>query len=250
MPRKARKKANSQTYHVMIRGINRQQIFEDLEDSETFIKILEDVQQKSKFELYAYCLMGNHVHLMIKEGEENIETIFKRIGGKYVYYYNTKYERVGHLFQDRFKSEPIDTDSYFKVVLRYIHQNSVKAGICSKVEDYPYSSYSEFKQKAKMINTEYVFSILPQEDFFEFVNAPSDDVCLEIEAERRKAVTDEQAKKIIEKVSGCSNVTEFQNIDSTNKPKMIQKIYKKGVSIRQIIRLTGTSKYNVEKFIK
>ena len=72
----------------------------------------------------------------------------------------------------------------------------------------------------------------------------------ENEVERRKAVTDEQAKKIIEKVSGCSNVTEFQNIDSTNKPKMIQKIYKKGVSIRQIIRLTGTSKYNVEKFIK
>jgi hypothetical protein len=73
---------------------------------------------------------------------------------------------------------------------------------------------------------------------------------LRSEAERRKAVTDEQAKKIIEKVSGCSNVTEFQNIDSTNKPKMIQKIYKKGVSIRQIIRLTGVSKYNVEKFIK
>ena len=75
-------------------------------------------------------------------------------------------------------------------------------------------------------------------------------VCLEIEAERRKAVTDEQAKKIIEKISCCSNVTEFQNMNAKYKPKMIQKIYQKGVSIRQIIRLTGTSKYNVEKFIK
>ena len=133
MPRKAREKSESGIYHVMLRGINQQQIFEDEEDYNTFIKILEEVQQKSKFELFAYCLMGNHVHLMIKEGEENIETIFKRIGGKYVYYYNTKYERAGHLFQDRFKSEPIDTDSYFMVVLRYIHQNPIKAKICSNI---------------------------------------------------------------------------------------------------------------------
>ena len=250
MPRKARKKANSQMYHAMIRGINRQQIFEDAEDYSTFIRILEEVREKSKFELYAYCLMGNHVHLMIKECEETIETIFKRIGGKYVYYYNTKYERIGHLFGDRFKSEPIDTDSYFRVVLRYIHQNPIKAGICSKVEDYPYSSYAEYTQTAKIVNTEYVFSILPKEEFLEFINAPNDDACLEIETEHRKAVTDEQAKKIIEKVSGCSNVTEFQGLDADKKKKAIKTIYKKGVSIRQIIRLTGTTKYNVEKYIK
>jgi REP element-mobilizing transposase RayT len=234
----------------MIRGIDRQQIFEDEEDYTTFIKILEDVQEKSKFELFAYCLMGNHVHLMIKEGEENIETVFKRIGGKYVYYYNTKYERTGHLFGDRFKSEPIDTDSYFIVALRYIHQNPLKAGICSKIEDYPYSSYAEYTQKEKMINTEYVFSILPKEEFFEYVNAPNDDVCLEIETVRRKAITDEQAKKIIKKISGCSNVTEFQNLDAKHKQKSIQKIHQKGVSIRQINRLTGISKKTIELAIK
>ena len=95
-----------------------------------------------------------------------------------------------------------------------------------------------------------MFSILPKEEFLEFVNAPNEDVCLEIETEHRKSVTDERAKKIIEKVSGCSNVTEFQGLDADKKKKAIKKIHNKGVSIRQIIRLTGTTKYNVEKYMK
>ena len=101
-----------------------------------------------------------------------------------------------------------------------------------------------------MINTEYIFSILPKKEFFEYVNAPNDDVCLEIETERRKNVTDEQTKKIIKKISGCANVTEFQNMDANKRQKTIKKIHNKGVSIRQLNRLTGISKKAIEFAIK
>ena len=132
MPRQARKKSNCGIYHIMLRGINQQQIFEDAEDYERFLDILKDCKEICEFELYAYCLMGNHVHLLIKEKKEPIEQIVKRIGSRFVYWYNVKYQRKGHLFQDRFKSEPVDTQKYFSTVLIYIHRNPIKAGICAK----------------------------------------------------------------------------------------------------------------------
>lgn len=118
MPRQQRKKSSSGIYHVMLRGINQQQIFHDDEDNKKFIKVLADCKAVSEFEIFAYCLMRNHVHILIKEGKEPLDLIFKRIGGRYVYWYNTKYNRVGHLFQDRYKSEPVETDEYFLMVLR------------------------------------------------------------------------------------------------------------------------------------
>ena len=93
--------------------------------------------------------MSNHIHLLIREEEESLEQIFKRIGSKYVYWYNVKYQRKGHLFQDRFKSETVENETYFLTVIRYIHQNPVKAGICEKIDDYKYSSFQEYFSKAK-----------------------------------------------------------------------------------------------------
>jgi len=109
----------------MLRGINRQQIFEDAEDCYKFLTILREYKGICEYSVYAYCLMGNHIHLLLKEGTESLEQVFKRVCGKFVYWYNSKYQRVGHLFQDRFKSEPVDSQEYLQTVLRYIHQNDV-----------------------------------------------------------------------------------------------------------------------------
>ena len=84
MPRHAREKCESNIYHVMLRGAGQQQIFEDTEDSERFLEILAECKQISEFALYAYCLMGNHVHLLIKEQQEPLEQIVKRIATRYV----------------------------------------------------------------------------------------------------------------------------------------------------------------------
>lgn len=250
MPREARKRAESGIYHTMLRGIDRQMIFEDNEDYLRFIDILQECREDCGFKLYAYCLMGNHVHILLKTEDENLETIFKKIGGRYVYYYNVKYKRVGHLFQDRFKSEPVEDDTYLLTVLRYIHQNPIKSKLCSKISDYPYSSYAEYLNDNSNIDSDFVLSILPREEYVRFNNEPNTDKCLEIITSSRYAVTDQQARAIIEKYTHCRTVIEFQSLEEKKKERYIRKIYQKGVSIRQASRLTGTSKGIVEKWLK
>ena len=122
MSRQIRKKSGTGIYHVMLRGINRQDIFEDDEDYLQMTSILRGQSERydEKGHLlppyctfYAYCLMSNHLHLLIQEREEAISDIVKRIGVTYAHYFNKKYERSGHLFQDRFRSEPVDNIEYF-----------------------------------------------------------------------------------------------------------------------------------------
>ena len=132
MPRQARKESGTGIFHVMMRGINHQNIFEDEEDNYQFINTLDRMRVRyddegnpsgSNCTYYAYCLMSNHFHLLIREREESVGETVKRIASSYVYYYNRKYGRDGHLFKERFKSEPVNDMSYFTMLLRYIHQN-------------------------------------------------------------------------------------------------------------------------------
>ena len=250
MPRRARKRAESGIYHTMLRGIDRQLIFEDSEDRLRFVDIMQECREECGFKPYAYCLMGNHIHILLKTETDNLETIFKKICGRYVYYYNVKYRRVGHLFQDRFKSEPVEDNTYLLTVLRYIHQNPVKAKLCSKIEDYPYSSYAEYLHESSLVDCEFVLSMLSRKEYVQFNNQPSTDKCLEIMETTRYAVTDTQAKAIIEKYTHCRTISEFQALDEKKKERYIKKIYEKGVSVRQASRLTGVSKGKVEKCLK
>lgn len=113
MPRVPRIKSASGIYHIVMRGINRQIIFKEAEDSIKFIKILKKYREICAFDIYAYCLMGNHVHLLIREGYEPLGNIMRRICGSFVLWYNKKYSRVGYLFQGRFRSEVVEDESYF-----------------------------------------------------------------------------------------------------------------------------------------
>ena len=244
MPRSARKKSNSGIYHIMLRGINRQQIFEDEEDSQHFLETLLKYKEQCEYTIYAYCLMGNHVHILLKEGKEDLTLMLKRIAGSYVYWYNWKYHRSGHLFQDRFKSEPVEDESYFLTVLRYIHQNPIKSGLCKKAEQYPYSSINEYLTSPNLVDTEFTYSLITKEQFIDFHKEENSDLCLEMEEQFR--LTDAEAKFIIQKITKCKTITEFQALDKTKRNLYIQKLFSKGLSIRQISRLTGVSKKIVE----
>ena len=248
MSRQARKKSSSGIYHIMLRGINQQQIFEDSEDFNKFLQVLKDSKAISEFKIFAYCLMGNHIHLLIQEQKEPIEQIMKRIATRFVYWYNVKYQRVGHLFQDRFKSEPVENDPYFLTVLRYIHQNPIKAGLCKKLESYQYSSYNEYLEASDIIDIDFVFDIIDKEEFISFNNENSFDECLDIKNKAVIKVTDEQAQKIIEKYSKCKNVSEFQSLDIKTRDRFLKKFREDGLSIRQISIMTGVSFNIVRKF--
>lgn len=247
MPRQARKKSESGIYHIMLRGINRQQIFEDDEDRQHFLETLESYKDLCGYTIYAYCLMGNHIHILLKEGKEDLTLVFKRVAGHYVYWYNWKYHRCGHLFQDRYKSEPVEDDGYFLTVLRYIHQNPVKAKICKTAEEYPYSSMREYQKYPVLTDTSFALSILPGTQFFDYHQEINDDKCMEMEEYFR--LTDEDGKKLILKIAKCKNATEFQQLEPAKRNASIRKMHESGMSIRQISRLTGLSKKIIEKNI-
>lgn len=251
MPRRARQLSSTGIYHIMLRGINQQQILEDREDNDKFIGILKDCKFISGYKLYAYCLMGNHLHLIMRVEKEPLEQIFKRICGRYVYWYNAKYRRVGHLFQDRFKSEPIEDEGYFLRVLRYIHKNPVKAGLVKKLGEYPYSSYNCYMESEgdSLVDIDFALDMMSREQLEEFHSEASEDTYLDIR-ERPFRLTDEQAKEVIRKVSKCKNASEFQLLEIELRNSCIRKLRKEGLSIRQISRLTGVSKRIVERFKK
>lgn len=175
MPRHQRILSQTGIYHIMMRGNERKNLFVDDEDKQRFIETLFNKKTEAGFFVYAYCLMDNHVHLLLREGPNNLAIMMKRINTSYAYYFNQKYNRVGHLFQDRFKSEPIEDDRQLLTVVRYIHNNPVKAGMVEGVDLYKWSSYHNYifsqRTDAVIVDTELILAIMaddPQKAIEEF----------------------------------------------------------------------------------
>ncbi|MEA1960456.1 MAG: transposase [Bacillota bacterium] len=254
MPRQARKASSTGIYHIMLRGINRQDIFHDAEDKMRFIETMVKYRAICEYEVYGYCLMSNHIHLLIKEGKETISQAIKRIGVSYVYWYNLKYDRYGHLFQDRFKSERVEDDKYLLVVLRYIHHNPVKAGMVKEAGDYRWSSYTEYiNQKGILTETDFILSIFnPDRNkavkiFEEFTMEGNEDSCLDGGERRKKQLSDEVARKLITKLVKSDNIQILQQMDKNERDIIIRELKDNGASIRQLSRITGLGRRIIEK---
>lgn len=250
MPRTARKQSASGKYHVMLRGINKQQIFEDDSDYKRFCYIMGDCKEEYDFRLHAYCIMGNHVHILIEVGDVSLSEILRKIEVRFAQWYNKKYQRTGHLFQDRFRSEVIEDDAHFLRVMRYIHHNPIKAGLCDSLEEYPWSSYRAYKEKDDSLTDiqEGIAVMGNYEDLLDFLNEVTEDEFMDISNHCR--LTDNEAKQIIYETSNCSDITSFQSLDKMERLSYIKKLKKAGLSIRQISRLCGISKGIVERNIK
>ena len=242
MSRKARIKSESGIYHVMLRGINKQQIFFDEQDYFKFIKVLIECKRISNFELYAYCLMDNHIHLLIGEKDEDISLIMKRIECRFVFWYNSKYQRVGHLFQDRFKSEAVENDEYFLCVLRYIHQNPLKAGITDKCKNYEFSSYRWYYENGILINKEKALSMINLKQFSDF-----DEIHYLEFSESKNYLTDEKAEMIYKEVISSARISDLSDLSKKRCDEIIKVLKERGLSIRQITTNSGLTKAQVER---
>jgi len=163
MPRTARIKNNNSIYHIMCRSISEVTLFRDKKDKYKYLEILKRYQTMFSFKIYCYCLMNTHCHIAIDVNGSDISKIFHGINQSYAYYYNKKYNRHGHVFQDRFKSKIINKDSYLINLTGYIHANplSIKK-YRNSVESYPFSSLGIYlgihDDSFNLISTEYVMS--------------------------------------------------------------------------------------------
>ena len=251
MPRLARVKSISGIYHVMMRGVNRQQIFLEDEDYHSYIQLLSHYKSIYHYKIYAYCLMGNHIHLLIGSGSKPLDTIFKSIGSAFVYWYNTKYDRTGHLFQDRFKSEPVNTKQYFLTVLRYILQNPVKAGICTLPQFYKYSSAKAYLSSYKgLTDTELAMHLLDKSSLRLFLLEKNDDSCLELNEAPKRGMIDSAAAELIIEEFGSLSPLKNEHFDKNRLDLSIKILIRAGISIRQLSRLTGISKKKIERALK
>ena len=251
MPRYARKKSESGIFHVMLRGINKQTIFEDDEDRERFVDTIERYKAISKYKVYGYCLMSNHIHLLLKETEETISNVIKRISSSYVYWYNWKYGRCGHLFQERYKSEIVENEAYLLTVLRYIHQNPVKAGLSINVQDYKWTSYYEYIKKPIITEIDFtlqIFSINREKAivlFNEHTNEQNDDKCMDYDEKIR--ISDNEVREYIAKL-GPQSTSELQQLDREKRNEIIRKLKAiECITIRQLSRITGISKSVIDR---
>ena len=145
MPTKMRLWYEGASYHVTSRGNNKINIFKETEDFEKYLSFIYEAIEyynHCNYEIICYCLMTNHVHLMIKTGERQLGDFVGRINSKYTKYFNKKYECSGHLFQGRYFSDIVKDNTQIIETSRYIHLNPVKAKIVNKPSDYKWSSYN------------------------------------------------------------------------------------------------------------
>jgi REP element-mobilizing transposase RayT len=131
-------------YHLITRGVDRRDIFHSIEDHRKFLSLLTVQKSKLPFYLYAYCLMTNHIHLLIERMTDDVGRIMHRVLTGYTQYYNRKYRRSGHLLQGRHKAILCQSDAYLAELVRYIHLNPIRAKMVGKVEDYPFSSHRAY----------------------------------------------------------------------------------------------------------
>ncbi len=131
-------------YHVFSRGNEKRVIFQDNQDYKQFLQLLEEAALRWELNIHAYALMDNHYHLVIETKSGMLSKPMRHINGVYTQYFNHRHDRVGHLFQGRFKALLIEKDSYLLTLSRYVHQNPAKAKLVEHPEEYPWSSYRAF----------------------------------------------------------------------------------------------------------
>lgn len=257
MARRPRETSQTGIYHVMLRGVNRQDIFESDKD---YLKFLYLMQREAYPEdqdgrpmppnlvIYAYCLMPNHVHLLVKEQSNGISDPIKSITISYAHYFNVKYDRLGHLFQDRFRSETVNDSEYFITLIRYIHQNPVAGALVSEVKDYQWSSWREYDNRLRcyvpVCSTNPVFEKYSFDALEELVNdpLPKTQRILDIDRKINGRLDDDEIREFIRSVCHIETISDVQQMPRNRRNEVLKLLLEYGGSIRQISRVTGISR--------
>jgi len=144
MARRPRLFAPGLLYHVIVRGNHRQKTFRTQRDYQAYLERLARYRQKHKVSLYAYCLMPNHVHLLLECSQTPLAKFMQALQQSYTQYFNLAHRKVGHLFQGRYKAVICEKDEYLLELVRYIHLNAVRAKLVRSAEQYPYSGHHSY----------------------------------------------------------------------------------------------------------
>lgn len=247
MPRKSRTISSNGIYHIILRSVNQHIIFEDESDYQKFLYILSDCKTKYDIDIYAYCLMDNHIHLLLYSPPDILSSFFQSLGTRFVRWYNSKYSRSGHLFQERFYSSPIEDNRHFLATLVYIHNNPVKAKIIRYPSEYRWSSFNAFYgQKNPLVNVSFSYDIAGSKDsLIKFFSSHDDDkTSFYFSTDHKEPthyLTDEQALSIFKKITNFSSTSEAQFLPKRTRNQYIFLLSQKNLTQKQIARLMDVS---------
>ncbi len=224
-------------YHILNRGVDRNTIYHDDKDFLKFLEIMQDASVEYGFEIYSYCLMSNHYHLLLKITKLNLSALMQKVNSRYSIYFNKKYNRVGPLWQGRFKSWYVYDEHYLQTLVRYIEYNPIKAGISTKIGEYKWSM-SSYNFKCSMLN----FELLENIDFAK-----------ELDEKELKRIDEFLSKKLdieddVVVVKDKKDLKYY--FDRYNKEQAILKAVKDGYTQISIAKFLNLSNAAISKILK
>ena len=250
MSRRPRAISEGDIYHVTARGVAQQSIFEGSTDREFLLGVIGDAAAHFEVELYAWCFMSNHIHLLVHAPLERIASFMNSSLSQYARFFNKRTGRTGSLFENRFHSCAIDTDEYLMTAVRYIHFNPKGAGVLD-LKRYYWSSYREYLGVPEICQTEFVLGVFGGlSEFACFHETPNDDqerYRLDFEfcsAEEKNS--DDAAIAIAKQLLGIRSLATIAQADKATRNNMIV-LLKTKLSVRQISRITGISRSVVQR---
>ena len=248
MTNKYRTQSEANMYHITIRGTAKQIIFEDDDDRRFFGKRMRQYFDENGVELYAWCFMSNHVHLLLHAELSIITKTMRSLLVSYAMYFNSRHERTGHLFQNRFDSVPIETEEQLMVAVRYIHRNPSEIP-GQLAEQYEWSSYREYLGRPFISSTEFVMQLFESRDaFISFHDSwepePEDQ---QHSFTAHKALSDEEAIVYAKELLDISLITTIASLDKTARNHCLATLKKGGLPVAQIARITGIGRNIVQR---
>ena len=229
-----------------MRGNAKADIFETDEHRWHFLDLLGRYKVECEFELLAWCLMDNHVHLLISAEDIDVSAALQRLATAYAVYYNKLEERVGHLFQSPFRSKPIEYEEQLINTIRYIHRNPERAGICP-ADEYVWSSYGEYANEPWLINDSIALGIAGGKD--ELLNGIIDPLCVVREKRQKLTMTDGEARQMIANRIGLNASQDLMKLTKVRRNAIIREFSVLGLPATQLARLFGLGERTVYRIV-
>ena len=247
MTRQARVKSPYGYYHVMMRGCGKQYLFEEDYQRRFFMSVAGEACTQYKASLCAWCLMDNHVHMLLSDHEDHMWEIIHYIGTLYGQFFNRVTGRCGPVFQDRYKSKPIESNDYFMQAIRYIHDNPIELGC--RPECYQWSSYQAYLGEGGHLDRSILFSLIGGQGNFESFSKSGRKDTYVLNTGRSMTVFEQERK-----ARGVLNGMDPHDVIGLPGPfdraEAVRRLYEAGFSERQIVRLTGLGRYVVQTAVK
>lgn len=246
MPKTARQASETNIYHVTARGVGKRRIFEDDGDRQRLLDSIVRFKDKRGVSVIAWAFMENHLHLLVSASLADLGSFMGSLLTSYSQAFNGKHGHVGHVFQGRYHSEPVESDSHLLEVVRYIHQNPLSSGI-SSLEDYRWSSYRQYLGEAGICDTSMVLHQFPSaESFKAFHDCKADQAIVYLDGYHPR-IDDAQAAKIAESIFGPYFSDRIASMAKDERDGAVRRLYLAGLSGAQIARLLGLGRNIVQR---